>query len=344
MGGWDFQLAIKSRGQKRYYIYWGEEGDMFSLQSKVEGKKGLICTGGRGGEELLSLQPEVEAKNQGARRDDKVVPDGSDSGGARWPPACVGLRCEADKGQGPGERQRRRLQPRCRQDPAPRTRRARGQERREKPAGAPWPARAGRGRGGLAAQEGGERKPARQGGSGRTQRLPGQRGRAGPGRGGTRHAQPRPPVPTDPSFGLPRSPPKMAPGALSTSMGGAGGGGGGGGSSSRERRRLRREGSCIERPHIDGSRPWREAGREGKGQPRQRACAHPAAPGSHVTRPWAPPARPTRGPDPGGWGQHGQRGLVIPAGEGSLVEMNEGQQRLLWLLGRQQVGDWAAQA
>lgn len=56
----------------------------------------------------------------------------------------------------------------------------------------------------------------------------------------------------DPSFCLPRSPPKMATGALSASMGGGGGRGGGGGGG-RDRRMLLREGCCIERPQID----WR---------------------------------------------------------------------------------------
>lgn len=95
----------------------------------------------------------------------------------------------------------------------------------------------------------------RRGGAGG--RLTGGRGRPGPGSGaegkGERGAAP---VPTDPSFCLPRSPPKMATGALSASIGGGGRGGGGGGG--RDRRMLLREGCCIERPQIDWRRLLKE--------------------------------------------------------------------------------------
>lgn len=114
--------------------------------------------------------------------------------------------------------------------------------------------RSGRGRGGTGLNEGGESARPERGGHGEhgRRRAAVTEGAALPRpRSRTRRTARGHPVPTDPSFCLPRSPPKMATGALSASIGGGGKGGGGGGG--RDRRMLLREGCCIERPQID----WR---------------------------------------------------------------------------------------
>lgn len=114
--------------------------------------------------------------------------------------------------------------------------------------------RSGRGRGGTGLNEGGESARPERGGHGEhgRRRAAVTEGAALPRpRSRTRRTPRGHPVPTDPSFCLPRSPPKMATGALSASIGGGGKGGGGGGG--RDRRMLLREGCCIERPQID----WR---------------------------------------------------------------------------------------